>query len=100
MALAADREAAADLLRATRPTAVNPLSWAIERARAAADPLELNPTTPPASRRPPTGPSLEWAPSASLRATARPTHCNVSRTGRSGTARPAGVLRAAWEEAG
>ena len=39
MALADDREAAAELLRSTRPTAVN-LAWALEQCRGAADPLE------------------------------------------------------------
>src|ERR671915_705842 len=40
MALADDREAAAELLRSTRPTAVN-LAWALEQSRGADDPLEL-----------------------------------------------------------
>src|ERR671923_2827593 len=39
MALAHDRERAAALLRATRPTAVN-LAWAVERCLQADDPLE------------------------------------------------------------
>ena len=39
MALADDREAAAELLRSTRPTAVN-LAWALEQCREAPDPLE------------------------------------------------------------
>src|SRR3954449_2800265 len=40
VALEDDREAAADLLGATRPTAVN-LRWALDRALAADDPLEF-----------------------------------------------------------
>ena len=40
MALAGDREAAAELLRAARPTGAN-LAWAVERALGADDPLTL-----------------------------------------------------------
>ena len=40
LAPADEREAAAELLRSTRPTAVN-LAWALEQCRAAPDPLEV-----------------------------------------------------------
>ena len=42
LALADDRDAAAELLRSTRPTAVN-LAWALDQARGAPDVLEAVP---------------------------------------------------------
>jgi methylthioribose-1-phosphate isomerase len=50
LALAEDRDAAAELLRSTRPTAVN-LAWALERTRDADDPLEAARPAPPGSAR-------------------------------------------------
>jgi methylthioribose-1-phosphate isomerase len=95
MALAADREAAATLLRDTRPTAVN-LSWAIERAREAPDPLalakRLHREQDQADR------ALAGLGAERFAAGDRAlTHCNAGAlaTGAYGTA--GGVLRAAWE---
>jgi methylthioribose-1-phosphate isomerase len=95
MALAEDREAAAELLRSTRPTAVN-LAWAIERCREAADPLEaarrLHDDQREADRRLATlGAELFAEGTRAL------THCNAGPLATGGFGTAGGVLCAAWE---
>jgi methylthioribose-1-phosphate isomerase len=95
MALAADRDEAASLLRDTRPTAVN-LSWAIERAREAPDPLalaeRLHHEQEEADRALATFGAERFA--AGDRAL---THCNTGPLATGGYGTAGGVLRAAWE---
>ena len=69
MALADDPAAAAELLRATRPTAVN-LAWALEQALAAPD-RSRGRASCITSRTRPTGGWPSWAPRCSRPATAR-----------------------------
>jgi methylthioribose-1-phosphate isomerase len=95
LALADDRDAAAELLRSTRPTAVN-LAWALEQCRDAPDALEvarrLHREQDDADRR-----------LASLGAdlfeegTRALTHCNAGALATGGYGTACGVLRTAWE---
>ena len=95
MALADDREAAADLLRATRPTAVN-LAWALERCREADDVLELarglHRDQHDADRR-----LAELGAELFAEGTRALTHCNTGALATGGYGTACGVLRAAWE---
>jgi methylthioribose-1-phosphate isomerase len=95
MALADDRAAAAELLRSTRPTAVN-LAWAIERCGEAADPLEtarrLHRKQREADRR-----LAELGAELFANGTRALTHCNAGALATGGFGTAGGVLRAAWE---
>jgi methylthioribose-1-phosphate isomerase len=95
MALADDRAAAAELLRSTRPTAVN-LAWAIERCREAAEPLEtarrLHREQQEADRR-----LAELGAELFADGTRALTHCNAGALATGGFGTAGGVLRAAWE---
>jgi methylthioribose-1-phosphate isomerase len=95
MALADDRAAAAELLRSTRPTAVN-LAWAIERCGEAADPLEtarrLHREQREADRR-----LAELGAELFADGTRALTHCNAGALATGGFGTAGGVLRAAWE---
>jgi methylthioribose-1-phosphate isomerase len=96
MALADDREAAAELLRSTRPTAVN-LAWALEQCRHAPDPLEaarrLHGEQDEADRRLSTlGAELFGEGTRAL------THCNTGALATAGYGTACGVLRTAWED--
>ena len=96
LALAEDRAAAAELLRSTRPTAVN-LAWALEQG------LRPRPTRWPApasctpSSRRPTGGSRRSGPSASPPATGRSPTATPARWPRAAIGTAGGVLQAAWE---
>jgi methylthioribose-1-phosphate isomerase len=95
MALADDPAAAAELLRATRPTAVN-LAWALEQVLAAPDPLararELHREQNAADRRlAELGAALFASGDRAL------THCNAGALATGGYGTADGVLRAAWE---
>ena len=95
IALADDREEAAGLLRATRPTAVN-LAWALEQCRGAEDALEvarrLHREQHEADRRlAELGAELFGAGTRAL------THCNTGALATGGYGTACGVLRAAWE---
>jgi methylthioribose-1-phosphate isomerase len=96
MALADDREAAAELLRSTRPTAVN-LAWALEQCRDAPDPLEaarrLHREQDEADRR-------LSALGAELfgKGTRALTHCNTGALATAGYGTACGVLRTAWQD--
>jgi methylthioribose-1-phosphate isomerase len=90
----ADRPAAAELLRATRPTAVN-LGWALDQALAAADPLaralELHAEQEAADRRlAELGAALFEPGDRAL------THCNAGALATAGYGTAGGVLHAAW----
>ncbi len=90
-----EREAAAELLRSTRPTAVN-LAWALEQCRAAPDPLEvarrLHREQHEADRR------LAELGADLLRGSTRAlTHCNTGALATGGYGTALGVLTAAWE---
>jgi methylthioribose-1-phosphate isomerase len=96
MALADDREAAAELLRSTRPTAVN-LAWALEQCRDAPDPLEaarrLHREQDEADRRlSALGAELFGKDTRAL------THCNTGALATAGYGTACGVLRTAWED--
>jgi methylthioribose-1-phosphate isomerase len=95
MALAGDREAAAELLRSTRPTAVN-LAWALEQCRGAADPLEtarrLHREQHEADRK-----LAELGAELFGDGTRALTHCNTGALATGGFGTACGVLRAAWE---
>jgi methylthioribose-1-phosphate isomerase len=95
MALADDRAAGAELLRSTRPTAVN-LAWAIERCGEAADPLEtarrLHREQREADRR-----LAELGAELFADGTRALTHCNAGALATGGFGTAGGVLRAAWE---
>ena len=95
MALADDREAAAELLRSTRPTAVN-LAWAVDQARTADDPLELarrlHREQDEADRR-----LAELGSELFGEGTRALTHCNAGALATAGYGTACGVLRAAWE---
>jgi methylthioribose-1-phosphate isomerase len=95
MALAEDREAAAELLRSTRPTAVN-LAWALEQCRDAPDPLEtarrLHRDQHEADRR-----LAELGAELFGEGTRALTHCNAGALATGGYGTACGVLRAAWE---
>jgi methylthioribose-1-phosphate isomerase len=95
MALASDRQAAAMLLRATRPTAVN-LAWAIERCLHAGDPLaearQIHAEQDRADRR------LAAAGAERFRDGDRVlTHCNAGALATAGFGTAGGVLVTAWE---
>ena len=96
MALADDPSAAAELLRATRPTAVN-LAWALEQALAAPDPLararELHREQDEADRRLAELGAELFAPGDRAL-----THCNAGALATAGYGTAGGVLRAAWEQ--
>jgi methylthioribose-1-phosphate isomerase len=95
MALADDRDAAAELLRSTRPTAVN-LAWALERCRDADDPLEvarrLHQEQRDADRR-----LAELGAELFGEGTRALTHCNTGALATGGIGTACGVLRVAWE---
>jgi len=95
LALADDREAAADLLRSTRPTAVN-LAWALEQSARAADPLEaarrLHREQQEADRR-----MAEHGADLFGQGTRALTHCNTGALATGGIGTAYGVLIAAWE---
>ena len=95
MALAEDREAAAKLLRSTRPTAVN-LAWALEQCRDASDPLEtarrLHREQLEADRR-----LAELGAELFGEGTRALTHCNTGALATGGYGTACGVIRAAWE---
>ncbi len=91
-----DRDGAAELLRATRPTAVN-LGWAIDQVLDAPDVLararELHSEQHAADRR------LAELGAARFEAGDRAlTHCNAGALATAGYGTAGGVLRAAWEQ--
>jgi methylthioribose-1-phosphate isomerase len=91
----ADRLAAAQLLRTTRPTAVN-LGWALDRVLEAPDPLararELHAEQERADRKLAAfGAELFAAGDRAL------THCNAGALATAGYGTAGGVLHAAWE---
>jgi methylthioribose-1-phosphate isomerase len=95
LALADDREAAAELLRSTRPTAVN-LAWALAQCHKEDDPLEvarrLHREQHEADRRLAVlGAELFGERTRAL------THCNTGALATGGYGTACGVLRAAWE---
>ena len=95
VALASDRQGAAALLGATRPTAVN-LAWAIERAVEAEDPLRearrIHHEQEQADRRlAAAGAELFGEGDRVL------THCNAGALATAGVGTAGGVLAAAWE---
>src|SRR4051812_21811575 len=92
---AEDRVAAAELLRATRPTAVN-LGWALDQVLAAPDPLvrarELHEEQERADRR-----LAELGAELFSEGDRALTHCNAGALATAGYGTAGGVLRAAWE---
>ncbi|MET0614773.1 MAG: S-methyl-5-thioribose-1-phosphate isomerase [Thermoleophilaceae bacterium] len=96
MALADDRDEAAELLRSTRPTAVN-LAWALERCRDADDPLEvarrLHREQHEADRR-----LAGLGAELFAEGTRALTHCNTGALATGGIGTACGVLRVAWEQ--
>jgi len=96
MALTDDPEDAAELLRSTRPTAVN-LAWALEECREARDPLEaarrLHREQDAADRR-----LARLGADLFERDTRALTHCNTGALATGGYGTACGVLRAAWEQ--
>ena len=90
-----ERSAAAELLRSTRPTAVN-LAWAIEQTLAAPDPLararELHAEQEAADRRLAELGAERFEPGDRAL-----THCNAGALATAGYGTAGGVLRAAWE---
>jgi methylthioribose-1-phosphate isomerase len=95
LALANDRSAAAELLRSTRPTAVN-LAWALDQCRDAPDALEaarrLHRKQHEADRR-----LAELGAELFTDRTRALTHCNAGALATGGYGTACGVLRAAWE---
>jgi len=95
LALADDRDEAAELLRSTRPTAVN-LAWAIEQCRDASDPLaaarRLHREQHQADRR-----LAELGAALFAGGTRALTHCNTGALATGGYGTAYGVLRAAWD---
>ena len=95
LALAEDRAAAAELLRSTRPTAVN-LAWALEQGLAAPDPLararELHAEQQAADRRLAALGAERFSPGDRAL-----THCNAGALATGGIGTAGGVLQAAWE---
>jgi methylthioribose-1-phosphate isomerase len=95
MALASDREQAAVMLAATRPTAVN-LAWALEQCREAPDVLEvarrLHREQDEADRR-----LAGLGAELFSEGTRALTHCNTGALATGGYGTAGGVLRAAWE---
>jgi methylthioribose-1-phosphate isomerase len=96
LALADDRAAAAELLRATRPTAVN-LAWALDQTLAAPDALararELHREQEAADRRLAELGAARFEPGDRAL-----THCNAGALATAGYGTAGGVLRAAWEQ--
>jgi methylthioribose-1-phosphate isomerase len=96
LALADDRQAAAELLRSTRPTAVN-LAWAIDEVLGAPDALararELHREQDAADRR-----LAELGASRFEPGDRALTHCNTGALATGGYGTAGGVLRAAWEQ--
>jgi methylthioribose-1-phosphate isomerase len=94
MALA-DGEAAADLLRSARPTAVN-LGWAVDQVLASGDPLEcarrLHREQEAADRRLAALGAERFQPGDRAL-----THCNAGALATAGYGTAGGVLQAAWE---
>jgi methylthioribose-1-phosphate isomerase len=90
-----DRSSAAELLRATRPTAVN-LGWALDQVLAAPDPLararELHEDQERADRR-----LAELGAELFAEGDRALTHCNAGALATAGYGTAGGVLRAAWE---
>jgi methylthioribose-1-phosphate isomerase len=90
-----DRSAAAELLRSTRPTAVN-LGWALDQVLAAGDPLararELHAAQDDADRRMGALGAQLFAPGDRAL-----THCNAGALATAGYGTAGGVLRSAWE---
>jgi methylthioribose-1-phosphate isomerase len=90
-----DRTAAAELLRSTRPTAVN-LGWALDQVLAADDPLErareLHAAQDEADRRMAALGAELFAPGDRAL-----THCNAGALATAGYGTAGGVLRSAWE---
>jgi methylthioribose-1-phosphate isomerase len=95
LALADDRDAAAELLRSTRPTAVN-LAWALEQCREAPDALEaarrLHREQHEADLR-----LSELGAELFGKGTRALTHCNAGALATGGYGTACGVLRAAWD---
>jgi methylthioribose-1-phosphate isomerase len=95
LALADDREAAAELLRSTRPTAVN-LAWALEQCRDAPDVLDvarrLHREQLEADRR-----MGELGADLFADGTRALTHCNAGALATGGLGTACGVLVTAWE---
>ncbi|MBA3261843.1 MAG: S-methyl-5-thioribose-1-phosphate isomerase [Thermoleophilaceae bacterium] len=91
-----DRDGAAELLRATRPTAVN-LGWAIDQVLDAPDVLararELHSEQHAADRR-----LAELGASRFEAGDRALTHCNAGALATAGYGTAGGVLRAAWEQ--
>ena len=91
-----DRRTAAELLRSTRPTAVN-LGWAIDQVLDAPDPLararELHDAQDAADRRLAELGAAHFAPGDRAL-----THCNAGALATAGYGTAGGVLRAAWEQ--
>jgi len=96
LAEADERSAAAELLRSTRPTAVN-LAWAIDRVLEAPDALararELHADQEAADRRLADLGAARFAPGDRAL-----THCNAGALATAGYGTAGGVLRAAWEQ--
>jgi len=95
IALAADRDSAAAVLRSTRPTAIN-LGWALDRCLAAADPLAearaIHREQDAADRR-----IAELGAERFAEGDRALTHCNSGALATAGYGTGGGVLRAAWE---
>ena len=95
IALADDRQAAAELLRSTRPTAVD-LGWAVDQTLAAEDPLararELHRARYEADRR-----LAELGAARFEEGDRALTHCNAGALATAGFGTAGGVLHAAWE---
>jgi methylthioribose-1-phosphate isomerase len=93
---AGDLEAAADLLRSARPTAVN-LAWAIDQVLASGDPLEcarrLHREQEAADRRLAALGAERFEPGDRAL-----THCNAGALATAGYGTAGGVLQAAWEQ--
>ena len=91
-----DEEAAAAILRQTRPTAVN-LAWALDRALQANDPLELakqlHTQQLEADRR-----LAELGAERFEEGDRALTHCNTGALATGGLGTAGGVLRAAWQQ--
>ena len=96
LALADDRDTAAELLRSTRPTAVN-LAWALDQCRDAPDVLEaarrLHGEQHDADRR-----LAELGAQLFADGTRALTHCNTGALATGGYGTACGVLRAAWDQ--
>ena len=96
LAEADERSAAAELLRSTRPTAVN-LAWAIDQVLEAPDALararELHSDQEAADRRLADLGAARFAPGDRAL-----THCNAGALATAGYGTAGGVLRAAWEQ--